>query len=194
MTPRASTGFRRPSAGFARHGVYFVLGNHNLLADPDRLRGILAASGLMNVGGRWVQIEVRGQAVILAGNELPWHGPAADMRGCPPRIPGNGPLRIVLAHSPDQFAWARANDADLILAGHTHGGQIRIPPLGAIFSPTFEGVKYISGMFYEPPTILHVSRGISGDVPVRLNCPPEMSLLRLHAPPAPGNHSAQGKK
>ena len=68
-----------------------------------------------------------------------------------------------------------------MLAGHTHGGQIRIPPLGAIFSPTWRGVRYVSGIFYAPPTILHVTRGVSGDVPVRWNCPPEIALLRLRA-------------
>ena len=68
-----------------------------------------------------------------------------------------------------------------MLAGHTHGGQIRIPPLGAIFSPTTKGVKYISGVFYVPPTILHVTRGLSGDIPVRWNCPPEIAHLRLRA-------------
>jgi hypothetical protein len=163
----------------ARHGVCYVLGNHDIRVDLGRLRGALIASGLIDLGGRWLQMDVRGEPVILAGNELPWIGPAADMTTCPPRVSGRGPLRIVLSHSPDQLPWARANDADLMLAGHTHGGQIRIPPLGAIFSPTFEGVKYISGVFHEPPTILHVSRGISGDVPVRLNCPPEMALLKL---------------
>jgi len=90
-------------------------------------------------------------------------------------------LRIVLAHTPDQFAWARAQNADLMLAGHTHGGQICIPPLGAIFSPTAAGVRYISGIFYAPPTVLHVSRGLSGDIPIRWNCRPEISRLRLRA-------------
>ena len=66
-----------------------------------------------------------------------------------------------------------------MLAGHTHGGQIRIPPLGAILSPTAKGVKYISGVFYVPPTILHVTRGVSGDIPVRWNCRPEIAHLRL---------------
>ena len=89
------------------------------------------------------------------------------------------PLRIVLSHSPDQLGWARAQDADLMLAGHTHGGQIRIPPLGAIFSPSVWGVKHISGVYYSPPTILHVTRGISGGTPARWLCPPEIARLKL---------------
>jgi predicted MPP superfamily phosphohydrolase len=164
----------------ARHGVYFVLGNHDLRVDTKRLCRVLEESGLVGLGGRWVQVEIRGQPVVLAGNELPWLVPAADMSGCPARS-GDGPLRIVLAHSPDQLDWAQAQDADLLLAGHTHGGQIRLPLIGPILSPTREGVKYASGVFYAPPTIMHVTRGVSGLLPVRLKCPPEMVYLTLHA-------------
>jgi predicted MPP superfamily phosphohydrolase len=164
----------------ARYGVYFVLGNHDLRVDTDRLRRVLQQSGLVDLGGRWVQIEIRGEPVVLAGNELPWLTPAADLSGAARRS-SNGPLRIILAHSPDQLDWAQAQDADLLLAGHTHGGQIRVPLIGPILSPSREGVKYASGVFYVPPTIMHVTRGVSGLLPVRLKCPPEMAYLVLHA-------------
>jgi len=170
----------------ARHGVYFVLGNHDLRINTDRLRKTLADCGLVDLGGRWVQREIRRQPLILAGNELPWIAPAADMADCPPRTPGGGPLRIVLSHSPDQLAWAQAHDADLLLAGHTHGGQIRLPLIGPIFAPSAEGVRYACGLFSAPPTIMHVTRGVSGELPVRLNCPPEMARLVLCAPQRPG--------
>jgi predicted MPP superfamily phosphohydrolase len=71
----------------------------------------------------------------------------------------------------------------LLLAGHTHGGQIRFPLIGPILAPSRVGVKYDSGVFYAPPTIMHVTRGVSGELPVRLNCPPEMAHLALHAVP-----------
>ena len=166
----------------ARYGIYFILGNHDIRIDTRRLRRVLDQCGLIDLGGRWIEVRVRGRRVVLAGNELPWLAPAADMTRCPPRHEGQGPLRIVLSHSPDQFDWSRAQDADLLLAGHTHGGQIRVPWIGAIFSPSAVGVKYASGVFYAHPTIMHVTRGISGELPVRLNCPPEMAHLRLHAP------------
>jgi len=171
----------------ARHGVYFVLGNHDVRVDTDRLRRVLKRNGLIDLGGRWLQVDVCGEPVILAGNELPWIVPAADMRSCPPRTADGGPLRIVLSHSPDQLGWAQARDVDLLLAGHTHGGQIRFPLIGPIFSPSSAGVKYASGLFYAPPTIMHVTRGLSGELPVRLNCPPEMAHLMLHALPRPEN-------
>ncbi|HYW79834.1 MAG TPA: metallophosphoesterase [Thermoguttaceae bacterium] len=165
----------------AGHGVYFVLGNHDTRVDVRRLRRTLVDSGLIDLGGRWTQIEIRGEPIILAGNELPWLAPAADMSECPPRDTSGRPLRIVLSHSPDQLSWAQAHDVDLLLAGHTHGGQIRLPLIGPILSPSREGVKYASGVFHAPPTVMHVTRGVSGELPIRLNCPPEIAHLVLHS-------------
>jgi predicted MPP superfamily phosphohydrolase len=174
----------------ARYGVYFILGNHDVrTGDVPRLRKMLEQSGLIDLGGRRRQIQINGQPVELLGNELPWlkHEPAAACGFASP-VPS---LRIVLSHSPDQLAWARAQDADLMLAGHTHGGQICIPPLGAVFSPSVWGVKHIAGVYYSPPTILHVTRGVSGDTPVRWRCPPEIACLKLFSV-KPGNTSWGG--
>ncbi len=165
----------------ARCGVFFVLGNHDLWNDCDRIRAAMVESGLVDLGGRWVTIEARGESIVLAGNELPWIAPAADMRNCPRRTPGGGPIRIVLSHSPDQLQWAQAQDADLLLAGHTNGGQIRLPLIGPLLTPSRQGVRYASGIFYAPPTIMHVTRGLSGEFPIRLNCPPEMAHLVLRS-------------
>jgi predicted MPP superfamily phosphohydrolase len=169
----------------SRYGAYFVLGNHDVWVDTDRLRRTLADSGLVDLGSRWTEARIRGEPVILAGNELPWILPAADLEHAPPRSADGGPLRIVLTHCPDQLSWARANDVDLLLAGHTHGGQIRIPLVGPLLSASRLGVAYSSGTFYRPPTIMHVTRGISGRHPVRFNCPPELVklVLRTALPP-----------
>jgi predicted MPP superfamily phosphohydrolase len=88
-------------------------------------------------------------------------------------------LHVLLAHSPDQFKWARRRDFDLMLAGHTHGGQICLPVIGPIHCPSWHGVKYASGVFFEPPTVMHVSRGVSSELPIRLNCRPEVTKLVL---------------
>ena len=66
-----------------------------------------------------------------------------------------------------------------MLAGHTHGGQIRIPFIGALISPSHYGFRYAGGVFFEPPTVLHVSRGLAGLHQLRFNCPPELPLLTL---------------
>ncbi|MCI0359983.1 MAG: hypothetical protein L0211_16010, partial [Planctomycetaceae bacterium] len=155
----------------------FVLGNHErLLPDADELRRALAAAGLTDLGSRTELLAIRGARILLAGNELPWFGTA-------PLVPSPQPLapsfRILLAHSPDQLYLAKIDDFDLMLAGHTHGGQIRLPGLGALISPSWHGWRYASGVFHEPPTVMHVSRGISGSHPIRLNCSPEIALLTL---------------
>ncbi|MBN2293960.1 MAG: metallophosphoesterase [Pirellulales bacterium] len=181
----------------SRHGVYFVLGNHDLRFDTYRLRKTLSELGLVDLGGRWSEISVdrddnaskseNGKpdkcSIVLAGNELPWFPPAADMSDAPARRSDGQPLRILLSHSPDQLDWAIAADFDLMLAGHLHGGQIRIPLVGPILSPSRKGVKYASGMFYAKPTILHVSRGISSEVPLRFYCEPELAHLILRHTP-----------
>jgi uncharacterized protein len=183
----------------AKYGVYFILGNHDLrLGDAAQLRGLLEGCGLIDLGGRQRRIEINGCPILLTGNELPWFDPAqaaVDKNGSAAKngvedgerkvekaaSGGERPFHIVLSHTPDQFAWARSHDADLLAVGHTHGGQVRIPPLGAIFSPSFWGVKYIAGIFYSPPTIMHVTRGVSSNVPLRWLCPPEIAKLILRS-------------
>lgn len=164
----------------SRHGAFFVLGNHDLrIRDELGLRDELGRAGLIDLGGRWQLIEIHQQPILLAGNELPWFAPAADLKGAP-RPPAHGRvLRIAVAHSPDQYLWAQSYDFDLMLAGHTHGGQIRFPLIGPVFSPSRFGVKYCAGTFYEDPTLMHVSRGIAGTRPLRFNCPPELTRLTL---------------
>jgi predicted MPP superfamily phosphohydrolase len=165
----------------APHGVYYVMGNHDVCIDTQRLRQAMNDCGLIDLGGKWLKIPIRGESIILAGNELPWIAPAADFQSCEPSSSQGGLVRIVLSHSPDQIGWARSNEVDLMLCGHTHGGQIRFPILGALLMPSLYGVKFDCGLFNLPPTILHVTRGVSGEKTLRWNCPPEIVLLTLHA-------------
>jgi predicted MPP superfamily phosphohydrolase len=161
----------------ARHGVYFVLGNHDkVLPDVHSLRRQLVDMGLIDLGRESKAISIRGQKVLLAGNELPWFGPPPSFLAANETQFG---LRLLLSHSPDQLPWARARDFDLMLCGHTHGGQIRLPVIGPIVCPSRYGVRYASGVFYEAPTLMHVSRGISGEDALRINCPPELTKLVL---------------
>lgn len=166
----------------ARFGVHFVLGNHDVRVDGSRIRAALTGCGLVDLGGRWVEHTVRGMPVLLIGNETPWGRPAPDLAGAPPPAGVGGPLRIALSHSPDQLGWARRNHVDLMFAGHTHGGQIRFPGIGPILSPSVWGVSYAAGLFHEPPTVLYVSRGVSGQFPIRFLCLPELARIVLHQP------------
>jgi hypothetical protein len=175
----------------APHGVYYVLGNHDRRVDCRHLSSVLADAGLVHLGGRCHQIVAREATLILAGNELPWFKPApsverraeggepADFSGPPLSALRPQPLRILLAHTPDQFRWAQRHEFDLMLAGHNHGGQVCLPLIGPILSPSRHGVRYAAGVFRCGSTVMHVSRGTSGLTPIRFNCPPEIAILTL---------------
>jgi hypothetical protein len=66
-----------------------------------------------------------------------------------------------------------------MLGGHAHGGQIRVPFVGPIVTPSRYGVRYASGVFYQRETTLHVTRGISGLQSIRYRCLPELTQLQL---------------
>ena len=140
-------------------------------------------AGVVHVGDCWQQIMADNSPLILAGNELPWFKPAADMTNCPVSGPFGRPTRSCSPHSPDQFKWAIERDFDLMLAGHLHGGQVRLPILGAITSPSLYGVRHAAGVYRSGSTVLHVSRGAGGLTPLRYNCPPEIAILTLRAVP-----------
>jgi predicted MPP superfamily phosphohydrolase len=145
-----------------------------------RLRQAIVDAGTRYLGARHQELCIEGETILLAGNELPWIRPAADMT----RIDDTTALRVLLAHTPDQLPWARRHGFDLMLAGHNHGGQIRLPLVGPLFSPSRYGVKYACGLFHEPPTLMHVSRGVSALDPLRYNCPPELTRIVLRSPVA----------
>ncbi|MBL9125316.1 MAG: metallophosphoesterase [Planctomycetaceae bacterium] len=177
----------------APQGVYAILGNHDLRVKGElgRLRRVLTDLGIVDLGLTHRHIEISGARVLLAGNERPWIVPPADAPECPDRDEDEACLRLLLSHSPDQLGWARQRGFDLMLAGHTHGGQIRLPGVGALLCPSLYGVKYDCGVFHEPPTVLHVSRGLSGVDPLRFFCPPELVRLVLRAPAARSRPTAQ---
>ena len=166
----------------AKYGVFYVLGNHDDFVDTDRTKDILTKHGLRYVSEQWEVLDCNGAPVLLAGNERPWGDQAADLSEAPQRDEQLLPLRVLLLHTPDQFSWAMNNDADLVLAGHTHDGQVRLPVLGAVACPSLYGTRYAGGVFRWDNMVMHVTRGISGKTPLRINCPPQIALLELVAP------------
>jgi predicted MPP superfamily phosphohydrolase len=160
----------------ARHGKFFILGNHEQrLPDVGPLREALVQAGLSDLGSRTKTLVISGIKILLAGNEQPWFGAAPKLS----TLNLESSFRILLSHTPDNLSWAKSNGFDLVLAGHTHGGQIRLPGLGALIAPSFHGSRYAGGLYFEPPALMHVSRGLAGIHPLRLNCRPELALLIL---------------
>ena len=156
---------------------YFVLGNHDVRHGQDeKLRAALVAENCVDLGSTYRHVDIRGESILLAGNELPWVGTAPECR------PKSNEFAIGVVHTPDLIGWGRQQDYDLLLAGHAHGGQIRIPGIGPIICPSVHGVRYASGVFQKGRTLMHVSRGISGLQPIRLRCRPELTQLTLRRP------------
>jgi len=155
-------------------GAFAVLGNHDSWQDVTLIRRRLRRAGLTVLGNSWQQLDVRGRPMLMIGHEGPWFTPAPDLSKCP-----DGIFRLCLSHTPDNIAWARANHIDLMLAGHVHGGQIRLPVLGSVFVPSRYSRKYDCGTFYEAPTVMHVGRGLSAQHPLRFFCKPEVTRIVL---------------
>ena len=185
----------------ATDGCYFILGNHDLrVSDPNQTRQrmsdigwIDAASDIhrVNLSGR--QTDPRPSAMII-GDERPWFDSPSAHRwenetSNIHNDNGHRPMVIALCHTPDRFQWARRHGVTLMLAGHTHGGQGRLPLAGPILSPSRHGSRYAGGTFSASPTTMHVNRGLSGTHLLRIRCRPQVSLLTLRCRP-PGEHES----
>lgn len=159
----------------ASDGCYFILGNHDTrIVDSWEIRNAMDRAGWIDLGSQSVTRTLRNTPCQLIGNEYPWfERPVLDT--------SDAEFRLLLSHSPDQFGWARRNGIELMLAGHTHGGQGRLPLAGPILSPSLHGSRYASGDFYRAPTTMHVTRGLGGVHLVRINCRPELSIVTLRS-------------
>jgi len=155
-------------------GRYFILGNHDLDCDGDAIRIAMEQIGWTHLARRTTTITHAGQQILLAGTELPWAGEHPQLDDAT-RVASS--LRILLTHLPQEVWWARRHQFDLALAGHLHGGQIRIPLMGPII-----GGRLASGLFHLEPTVLHVGRGLGALAPLRFGCPPEAVKLVLRCP------------
>ena len=162
-------------------GRYFILGNHDWNQQSEQIRTALTRRGWMDVSSQTLQLEYAGHSLLIAGTEVPWMGEHPVLPA--QRGEGAADFLLLVSHTPDNFYWACSQGYDLVLAGHTQGGQVRLPVVGPVFAPSVHGTRYTSGTFYRKKTLLHVSRGVSGIHPLRFLCPPEFSLLTLRARP-----------
>ena len=154
----------------APHGVFAVLGNHD---DERDVPGALVQAGFEVLKDARTRVEVRGEAVDIAGLRY-WTHRVTDIARV---IRGASPNLVMVAHTPKRLVEAAALSVPLLLSGHTHGGQIVLPGLGPIAAREF---PVIAGAARRENTAVFVSRGV-GTVylPVRINCPPEVAVLRI---------------
>ena len=154
----------------APHGVYAVLGNH----DDDRdMTAALTSKGFAVLRDARTRLTIHGETLDLAGIRF-WTRRLGDvahvLRGASPNV-------ILLAHTPMRLAEAATLAVPLVLSGHTHGGQIVFPWVGAVAAREF---PVVAGTGKRENTTIFVSRGVGTVyVPVRLNCPPEVAILTL---------------
>lgn len=154
----------------APNGVFAVLGNHDDDVDMPRA---LSRHGVEVLKDARTTVTVRDERLELIGLRF-WTRQTAEitrlMRGA------NG-TTVLLAHDPRRFAQAAALNIPLVLSGHTHGGQIVLPGLGALAARKF---PVSEGSIRRENTTMFVSRGIGTVyVPCRINCPPEVAILTL---------------
>lgn len=161
----------------APHGLWAVMGNHDTDTDPNRVTGTLRESGIQVLRNQSVPIEKDGSRFWLAGiDDL--LGRTADISATLHGIPSDE-ATVLLAHEPDYADHAANYPVDLQLSGHSHGGQVRIPLLPPLFLPDL-AKKYFSGRYQIRALTLYTNQGLGTvEVPLRLNCPPEITLLTL---------------
>lgn len=157
----------------------FVLGNHDRACKLDQtVRRVLGELGWIDVGVEDRRFQMARGSLVVLGNERPWFR-REQTPGFAMEQSSEEEFRLGISHAPDQIPWARKNGISLLLCGHTHGGQIRFPWIGPIIAPSRYGSRFASGVFYQRPTLMHVSRGLSGVHPIRLRCLPEVTVLEL---------------
>lgn len=160
----------------ARHGVYAVLGNHDHWTDAALITDLFRAEGMTVLVNQGMRFEKNGAAFWLAGVDdtmvgledlsLALAGSQADE------------MKLLLAHNPIVLRRAARAGVDLVLSGHTHGGQVSLRPERNASAKSRRRV--VKGLVREGETQIYVTRGLGTVVlPVRFGCPPEVSLLEL---------------
>jgi predicted MPP superfamily phosphohydrolase len=176
----------------ARYGVYAVLGNHDIWTSPRRVTESLIEAGITVLRDDRQLLEVGNARLWLLGIkdtgyvgrsfsdlQTRWQEGRDALAASMEQIPADEP-RVLLVHNPDFVEMLPEGRIDLVLCGHTHGGQVRLPFFGALVVPSCFGQKYASGLVEAPSTLVYVNRGIGLiPPPVRFNCRPEVTLLRL---------------
>jgi predicted MPP superfamily phosphohydrolase len=156
----------------APNGVFGILGNH----DDDRdMPAALAKRGVEMLKNARTRVAIRNEALELAGISF-WTKSATAIASV---VRGATAPLILLAHDPRRLAEATALNVPLVLSGHTHGGQVVLPIVGAVAARKF---PVVAGTAERRGTTIFVSRGIGTVyVPVRINCPPEVAILTLRS-------------
>ncbi|HEU0113509.1 MAG TPA: metallophosphoesterase [Thermomicrobiales bacterium] len=173
---RAAALFGRCAATAPLGGIA-VLGNHDLANDAERMTDALRRQGIRVLRNESTPVALDGATLWIAGVDesiLADACPDAAFAG----IPGGAAI-LALWHEPDGAAASARRGAFAQLSGHSHGGQVRLPFIGAPFAP-IGGRRYVSGLNRAAGMPIYTSRGLGTyRPPIRFDCPPEVTLLTL---------------
>lgn len=165
----------------ARRGVYAVLGNHDFRVGADLVTRALRRNGIAVLRNQHTVIRAGAAYLHLAGVDDLWYNP--NLPRALQRIPRGRPV-ILLSHNPRIVAAAAHFSVDLVLSGHTHGGQVRLPFLERMRDSSQSPRRFHTGWDAWGRTRIYISRGIGTIVvPLRVACPPEMPVFTLSSRP-----------
>jgi predicted MPP superfamily phosphohydrolase len=152
-----------------------VMGNweHWSGADLETWQGICHSRDVELLNNRWIQRD----DLVIAGTD-DWLSGSPDLDASLEDAPSDLPV-LALTHSPGLFPEISKRRVHLVLSGHSHGGQVRIPFLGALWVP--RGTEdLVAGWYQENDAHLFVSRGVGWSIaPIRLWCPPELATIEM---------------
>jgi predicted MPP superfamily phosphohydrolase len=161
-------------------GIYAVNGN---VEKPLEMDTLLAGLDIRPLNNEVLRIPALGDHFVLVGlNYTDWLFDQIELHFLMQQVKTDD-FSLLLYHTPDQAYAARDLGINLYLAGHTHGGQIRLPLFGAVFTNSRFGKTFEMGLYHLGPTTLYVSRGLGmtgGSAPrARFLCPPEVVVVDL---------------
>jgi predicted MPP superfamily phosphohydrolase len=160
------------------HGTVAVLGNHDSWLDHDRVAAALTMNGIRVIEETAVPLDTAAGRLWVAGISDLWEG-RHDVEAALAAVTNDREPVLLLTHNPDIFPTVPTR-VSLTLAGHTHGGQVRLPFIGRPIVPSRFGQRYAAGLVVEGGRQMFVSTGIGTSIiPVRFRVPPSVTVLTI---------------
>jgi predicted MPP superfamily phosphohydrolase len=164
----------------AKDGVYVIMGNHDYFGEGEPLVSLLRGRKVQVLRNQGVTFERDGAKLFLAGIDDAWTK-RANLDLALAERPAGVPT-VLLAHDPERFGSAVDHKVDVVLSGHTHGGQIALPFFGRLVNASKLAHEFHIGVYERGDSTLYVHGGLgTTGPPIRLGVAPSIALIRLRA-------------